>query len=76
MMDYERIQGFHPNIIYNSDNLIISDTYVFSKPHIVLTKDVGSSTGVNYGFVDFRELEMQADVGAYRFQMSCKTSNQ
>ena len=66
--DYERIQGFHPNIIYNSDNLIISDTYVFSKPHIVLTKDVGAPTGVNYGFVDFRELEMQEMWGPIAFK--------
>ena len=56
---YERDENIHPEIMHNSDNLIISDTYMFSKPHIVLTKDVGSPTGVNYGFVDFRELEMQ-----------------
>ena len=66
--DYEREEKIHPEIMHNSDNLIISDTYMFSKPHIVLTKDVGSPTGVNYGFVDFRELELQQMWGPIAFK--------
>jgi hypothetical protein len=65
---YEREENIHPEIMHNSDNLIISDTYMFSKPHIVLTKDVGAPTGVNYGFVDFRELEMQQMWGPIAFK--------
>ena len=65
---YERDENIHPEIIHNSDNLIISNTYLFSKPHIVLTKDVGAPTGVNYGFVDFRELEMQQMWGPIAFK--------
>ena len=65
---YEREESIHPKIMHNSDNLIISDTYLFSKPHIVLTKDVGAPTGVNYGFVDFRELEMQQMWGPIAFK--------
>jgi hypothetical protein len=65
---YERDENIHPKIMHNSDNLIISDTYLFSKPHIVLTKDVGAPTGVNYGFVDFRELEMQQMWGPIAFK--------
>jgi len=65
---YEREENIHPKIMHNSDNLIISDTYMFSKPHIVLTKDVGAPTGVNYGFVDFRELEMQQMWGPIAFK--------
>ena len=65
---YERDEHIHPRIMHNSDNLIISDTYLFSKPHIVLTKDVGAPTGVNYGFVDFRELEMQQMWGPIAFK--------
>ena len=65
---YERNEHIHPKIMHNSDNLIISDTYLFSKPHIVLTKDVGAPTGVNYGFVDFRELEMQQMWGPIAFK--------
>tara|TARA_Y100000401_G_scaffold117581_1_gene127361 strand:+ start:1964 stop:4690 length:2727 start_codon:yes stop_codon:yes gene_type:complete len=65
---HEREEKIQPNILYNSDNLIISDTYVFSKPHIVLTKGDGAATGVNYGFVDFRELEMQQMWGPIAFK--------
>ena len=65
---YEDSMPFQPNILYNSDNLIISDTYVFAKPHIVLTKDKGGSTGVNYGFIDFRELEMEQMWGPIAFK--------
>ena len=65
---YKREENIHPEIMHNSDNLIISDTYMFSKPHIVLTKDVGAPTGVNYGFVDFRELEMQQMWGPIAFK--------
>ena len=65
---YEREENIHPTIMHNSDNLIISDTYMFSRPHIVLTKDVGAPTGVNYGFVDFRELEMQQMWGPIAFK--------
>ena len=65
---YEREEKIQPNILYNSDSLIISDTYVFSKPHIVLTKGDGAATGVNYGFVDFRELEMQQMWGPIAFK--------
>ena len=65
---YERQEYIHPEIMHNSDNLIISDTYLFSKPHIVLTKDIGAPTGVNYGFVDFRELEMQQMWGPIAFK--------
>ena len=66
--EYERKTYFKPEILHNSDSLIISDTNVFSRPHIVLTKDVGAATGVNYGFVDFRELEMETMFGSVAFK--------
>ena len=52
------------DILYNSDNLIISDTWAWRKPHIVMVKSQGATTGINYGFVDFRELEMEQLWGA------------
>ena len=65
---YDRKINFKPDVLYNSDNLIISDTYVFSKPHIVLTKDKGGTSGINYGFIDFRELEMEQMWGPIGFK--------
>jgi len=46
-------------ILYNSDNLILGESYAWSKPHILLVKSQGATTGINYGYVDFRELEME-----------------
>ena len=52
------------NVLYNSDNLIISDTWAWRRPHIVMVKSQGATTGINYGYVDFRELEMEQLWGA------------
>lgn len=52
-------RDFKTPVLYNSDTLIISNSYTFTKPHIVIVKDVHSSNGINYGFIDFKELEMQ-----------------
>ena len=60
--------NFKANVLHNSDNLIVSDTYVFNKPHIVLVRDKGATTGVNYGFIDFRELEMESMWGPIAFK--------
>lgn len=59
---------FKANVIHNSENLIVSDTYVFNKPHIVLVKNPQAETGINYGFIDFRELEMETMWGPIAFK--------
>ena len=64
----ERNIPFKAEVIYNSENLIVSDSYYFNKPHIVLVKDKGSSTGINYGYIDFRELEMEQMYGSIAFK--------
>ena len=52
---------FLADVTYNSDNIIISDNRQFSRPHIIIVKgdDAENRTGVCYGYIDFRELEMQ-----------------
>lgn len=55
----EERRNFQANILYNSKNLIISDQRTYSKPHVIIVKDVDQPTGVCYGFVNFQELEMQ-----------------
>lgn len=64
----DRTVKFQPDVLYNSDNLIISDSYYFNKPHIVLVKDKGATTGINYGYIDFRELEMEQMYGSIAFK--------
>ena len=66
--DAAMIQDFHADVLHNSKNLIISDSYVFSRPHIVIVKDENAATGINYGHVNFRELEMEDMWGAIAFK--------
>ena len=51
-------------VLYSSDNLIVSDSWGWSRPHILMVKNPKATTGINYGFVDFRELEMEQLWGA------------
>jgi hypothetical protein len=55
---------FKPSVIYNSKHLIITESNYYARPHIVIVKAEGSTTGINYGHVDFRELEMEQLYGA------------
>ena len=64
----DREVRFKAEILHNSKNLIVADTYVFNKPHIVLVKDENATTGINYGFIDFRELEMETMYGSVAFK--------
>ena len=61
-------KNFHAEVLHNSKNLIISDSYVFSRPHIVIVKDENATTGINYGHINFRELEMESMWGAIAFK--------
>jgi hypothetical protein len=60
--------NFKANILYNSKNLVISSNSPYSKPHVVIVKGVDGidETGVSYGYIDFKELELEdlnGDVG-------------
>ena len=61
-------------VLYNSDNLIISNTYAWRKPHILMVKSQGATTGINYGYVDFRELEMEQLWGAVAIKCPARQS--
>ncbi len=65
---YESQVNFQAGVLYNSKNLIVSDSYYFNKPHIVLVKDENATTGINYGYIDFRELEMEQMYGSIAFK--------
>ena len=66
---HEMDKSVRSDVLYNSDNLIISDTWAWRRPHIVMVKSQGATTGINYGFVDFRELEMEQLWGCSGYQM-------
>jgi hypothetical protein len=65
---------FKSKIIYNSKNLIVSTNNYLRKPHIVIVKEAGAQTGINYGYVDFRELEMQDLYGPVGLKCPVKQS--
>lgn len=60
----KRTIPFKARVLHNSDNLLISDTYQFHRPHIVVVKEKGSTFGVTYGTIDFEELEMETLSGS------------
>lgn len=57
-------KSIQTNILHNSKHIIVSDSYIYSRPHIVIVKEEGATTGINYGYVDFRELEMEQLYGS------------
>lgn len=62
--NYDWEKPIQSKIIHNSEHIIVSDSYTYSRPHIVIVKDQGAATGINYGYVDFRELEMEQLYGS------------
>ena len=62
------------DILYNSESLILSEGTVFNKPHIVIVKSPQDPAGINYGFVDFKELEMQQMYGSIGFKCPIRQS--
>jgi len=67
--EYEyRNKSTKAEVVYNSESLIISDGTVFNRPHIVIVKDPADESGINYGHVDFRELELQDMYGSIGFK--------
>ncbi len=55
-------------MLYNSDNLIVADQYQYSKPHVIVVKEKSSPVGVSYGYINFREMEMQDLFGNVGFK--------
>lgn len=59
---------FKANVLYDSKNLVISSNSPYSKPHVIIVKGAEGvdETGVCYGYIDFKELELEdlnGDVG-------------
>jgi len=61
-------------VAYVSKNLILSDSAVFNKPHIVIVRSLNDQSGINYGMIDFRELEMEDLYGSIGFKCPVKQS--
>ena len=47
-------------ILVNTPTCIVAEgSGWYTKPHIVIVKNLGDTTGINYGSIDFREMEME-----------------
>lgn len=55
----KEIVDFKATILYDSPNLVVSEQYIFSKPHVLIIKDDKSKEYLSYGYVNFRDLELQ-----------------
>ena len=60
--------NFQAKIYYNSENLLIAEQFSYSKPHVLIVKDRKSTECINYGYVSFKELELQELYGACGFK--------
>lgn len=60
--------SFGTEILHNSPHLLVSSNPMYQRPHIVIVKDLESDFGVNYGTVDFQELEMESLRGSVGFK--------
>jgi len=74
MNGHKMEQKIKSEVIYNSKHLIVSTNNYLRKPHIVIVKEEGAETGINYGYVDFRELEMQDLYGPVGLKCPIKQS--
>ena len=73
--DYQHIdKEVKAEVMYNSDSLILSKRVVFNKPHIVIVKSSSDVAGINYGLIDFKELELQEMYGSIGFKCPIRQS--
>lgn len=59
---------FKTSVLYDSETMIVSKSTGLARPHIVIVKGKNSSSGINYGYVDFKELEMEELFGPVGFK--------
>lgn len=53
-------EEINKEVLVNTPSCIVAaGSRWYSKPHIVIVKNPGDSVGINYGSIDFRELEME-----------------
>lgn len=50
---------FAADILYQSENIIISNNSRFSRPHLIVVKDKSSNYGICYNEINYKELELE-----------------
>lgn len=55
---------FKCQVLYNSKNIVVSNNNYYSRPHICIVKTEEDTEFINYGLLDFGELELEQKYGA------------
>jgi hypothetical protein len=66
--------NFKANILYESSNIIISNNYRFSRPHLLVVKDRESNAGVCYNEIDYKELELEQKYGKVALKVQIRAT--
>jgi hypothetical protein len=61
-------------LMHSSDALLISESFVYHSPHIVIVKSPKDQAGICYGMVDFKELELEQLYGSIGFKCPIRQS--
>jgi hypothetical protein len=61
-------------LMHSSDALLISETFLYHSPHIVIVKSPKDQAGICYGMVDFKELELEQLYGSIGFKCPIRQS--
>jgi hypothetical protein len=68
--------GFKANKMYESENIIVSDNRIYSKPQILIVKDAKRkkhTDGVCYGYINFAEMDMPELYGGVAIKCSIRS---
>lgn len=60
---YRKEHNFKATVLYNSENIIISNNSRYSRPHLVVVKDKSSNVGICYNEINYKELELEQRYG-------------
>ena len=72
--DKRKLIDFRADILYESENIIISDNYRFSRPHLLVVKDKKSSMGVCYNEINYKELELEQKYGKVALKVQIRAT--
>ena len=73
--DKRKLIDFKADILYESENIIISDNYRFSRPHLLVVKDKKSSIGVCYNEINYKELELEQKYGKIALKVQVRATD-
>jgi len=56
-------ESFRAEVLYESENIVISNNRRFGRPHLLVVKDKSANAGICYNEIDYKELELEQRYG-------------